>query len=95
MAVDFPGQGAALRLREVHLPPGTDRIAKAMIDYLETRPDVDTKWIGMHGISTGGYGAPRAANGAGRLKAILMSSGSYDLGKDLFDYLPSIQERVR
>ena len=24
-----------------------------------------------------------------------MSSGSYDLGRDLFDYLPSIQERVR
>ena len=24
-----------------------------------------------------------------------MSSGSYDLGRDLFDYFPSIQERVR
>jgi dienelactone hydrolase len=95
LAVDFPGQGGALRLRDLHLPPDTDRIAKAMIDYLETRPDVDPKLIGMQGISMGGYGTPRAASGEKRLKAVLMSSGSYDLGKDLFDYLPSIQERVR
>ena len=66
-----------------------------MIDYLETRPDVDAKRVAMQGISMGGYGVPRAASGEKRLKAALMSSGSYDLGKDLFDYLPSIQERVR
>src|SRR6266705_3049165 len=95
LAVDFPGQGAALRLRDLHLPPDTDRIAKAMIDYLETRPDVDAKRIAMQGISMGGYGTPRAASGEKRLKAVMMSSGSYDLGKDLFDYIPSIQERVR
>ena len=41
LAVDFPGQGGALRLKDLHLPPDTDRVAKAMIDYLETRPDVD------------------------------------------------------
>ena len=61
-----------------------------MIDYLETRPDVDAKRVAMQGISMGGYGVPRAASGEKRLKAALMSSGSYDLGKDLFDYLPSI-----
>src|ERR1700680_396945 len=38
LAVDFPGQGGALRLRDLHLPPDTDRIAKAMIDYLTFSP---------------------------------------------------------
>jgi pimeloyl-ACP methyl ester carboxylesterase len=38
---------------------------------------------------------PRAASGEKRVTAAFMSSGSYDLGHDLFDYLPSIQERVR
>ncbi len=95
LAVDFPGQGGALRLHDLHLPPDTGRIAKAMIDYLETRADVDAKRIGMQGISMGGYGVPRAASEEKRLKAVMMSSGSYDLGRDLFDYLPSIQERVR
>ena len=94
-AMDFPGQGGALRLHDLHLPPDTERIAKAVIDYLETRPDVDAKNIGMQGISMGGYGVPRSASGEPRIKAAMMSSGSYDLGQDLFDYYPPIQERVR
>jgi hypothetical protein len=35
LAVDFPGQGGAMRLHDLHLPPDTDRIVKALIDYLE------------------------------------------------------------
>jgi len=95
LAMDFPGQGGALRLHDLHLPPDTERLAKMVIDYLETRPDVDAKNIGMQGISMGGYGAPRAASGETRLKAVMVSSGSYDLGSDLFDWYPPIQERVR
>ncbi|MBZ5645126.1 MAG: esterase FrsA [Acidobacteriia bacterium] len=95
LAVDFPGQGGAMRLHDLHLPPDTERIAKAMIDYLETRPDVDATRVGMQGISMGGYGVPRAASGEKRIKAAFMSSGSYDLKSDLFEYYPPIQERVR
>ena len=95
LAVDFPGQGGALRLMDLHLPPDTERIAKAMIDYLETRPDVDARRIGMQAISMGGYGTPRCASGDHRIKAALMSSGSYCLQQDIFDYYPPIQERVR
>ncbi len=95
LAVDFPGQGGALRLKDLHLPPDTERVAKAMIDYLETRPDVDATRVGMQGISMGGYGVPRAASGEKRIKAAFMSSGSYDLKSDLFEWYPPIQERVR
>lgn len=95
LAIDFPGQGGALRLKDLHLPPDTERVAKAMIDYLETRPDVDAGRVGMQGISMGGYGVPRAASGEKRIKAGFMSSGSYDLKADLFEYYPPIQERVR
>lgn len=95
LAVDFPGQGGSLRLKDLHLPPDTERIGKAVIDYLETRADVDASKIGMQGISMGGYGTPRAASGEKRIKAALMMSGSYSLREDLFDYFPPIQERVR
>ena len=95
LAVDFPGQGAALRLKDLHLPPDTERISKAMIDYLETRADVDANRIGMQAISMGGYGTPRCASGDHRIKAALMSSGSFCLQQDIFDYYPPIQERVR
>ena len=94
-AMDFPGQGGALRLKDLHLPPDTERIAKALIDYLETRPDVDANRIGMQAISMGGYGTPRAASGDKRIKAAMMSSGSFCLQQDIFDYYPPIQERVR
>ena len=95
LAVDFPGQGGALRLKDLHLPPDTERISKAMIDYLEARADVDANRIGMQAISMGGYGAPRCASGDKRIKAALMSSGSFCLQQDIFDYYPPIQERVR
>ena len=95
LAVDFPGQGGALRLQDLHLPPDPERILTALIDYLETRADVDARRIGVQGISMGGWGAPRAASGEKRIAAVWMSSGSYDLGADLFDYYPPIQDRVR
>jgi dienelactone hydrolase len=95
LAVDFPGQGGALRLLELHLPPDTERIAKVMVDYLQSRPDVDANRIGMQAISMGGYGAPRCASGDPRIRAALMSSGSFCLQQDIFDYYPPIQERVR
>ncbi len=95
LAVDLPGQGAAMRLQHLALPPDPERLAKALIDYLETRPDVDPSRIGAQGISMGGWTAPRAASGEPRIKIVVMSSGSLDLGQDLFDYYPPIQDRVR
>ncbi len=95
LALDFPGQGGALRLLDLHLPPDTDRVVKVMIDYLATRPDVDATRIGLGGISMGGYGAPRAASAEKRITAAYMNAGSYDLKADLFEYFPPIQERVR
>jgi dienelactone hydrolase len=95
LVLDVPGQGWAMRVDNLALPPDTERLAKVMIDYLETRPDVDASRIGIQGISMGGWSAPRAASGEPRIKAVIMSSGSLNIGQDLFDYYPPIQERLR
>lgn len=95
LVVDLPGQGAAKRLQELYMPPDTERLVSDLVDYLETRPDVDADRIGLRGISMGGYAAPRAATADSRIKAIVTSAGSYDLRSDLFDYYPPIQDRVR
>jgi dienelactone hydrolase len=95
LVVDVPGQGDAMRLQNLALPPDTERIVKVLVDYLVSRPDVDANRIGMQGISMGGWSAPRAASGEPRIKAVVMASGSLNLGTDLFDYYPPIQERVR
>jgi dipeptidyl aminopeptidase/acylaminoacyl peptidase len=93
--VDGPGQGIPLRLKHVYAPPDSERVAKAVLDYLVTRPDVDPDRIGVSGASMGGYTAPRMASGENRIKAAVFFAGAFSLREDIFEYFPPIQERVR
>jgi len=60
LVVDQPGTGEALRLRELTAVYNAERWASPIVDYLETRPDVDARKIGLLGVSLGGYYCPRA-----------------------------------
>ncbi len=93
--VDGPGHGGSLRYKKVYAPPDSERVAKAVIDYLVTRPDVDPDRIGLHGSSMGGYSGPRCATVEKRIKAVAVWSGAYNLVDDIFDYYPPIQDRLR
>jgi dienelactone hydrolase len=76
LAFDGPGQGEAeyeLRIRGDYEAP-----VKAVVDYVESRSDVDTSNIGLWGVSLGGYYAPRAAAFEKRVKACISLSGPYD-----------------
>ena len=95
LVVDLPGHGAAKRVLGLYLPPDTERHISDVVDYLETRSDVDADRIGIQTVSMGGYVGPRAASGEPRIKAVWTSMGSHDLLRDLFDYYPPIQDRVR
>ncbi|MGI9258091.1 MAG: alpha/beta hydrolase family protein [Gammaproteobacteria bacterium] len=95
LVVDLPGQGAAKRLHHLWMEPDTERYVSDLVDYLETRDDVDADRIGLRGQSMGSYSAPRAASGEPRIKAVWTSAGAHDVLRDLFDYFPPIQDRVR
>ena len=95
LVIDLPGQGAAKRLKHLYMEPDTERYVSPLVDYLETRPDVDANRIGLLGQSMGSYSAPRAAAGEPRIKVVTVSAGSHDLARDLFEYFPPIQERIR
>lgn len=75
LSFDGPGQGEA----EYDFPitPEYEKPVKAVIDYLETRTDVDTGRLGIWGVSFGGYYAPRAAAFDKRIKACVALSGAY------------------
>ncbi len=60
LCVDQPGSGEALRLQHLPVDPHSEHWASRAVDWLETRPDVDPRRIGMTGISLGGHFAPRA-----------------------------------
>ncbi len=80
LIVDHPGVGEALRLQHLPSIPETEKPAKAAVDYLETRSDVDPKRIGMVALSLGGYYAPRAAAYEKRFKCCVAWGAIYDFG---------------
>lgn len=59
LIVDQPGTGEALRLQNLPAIYNSEDWGSAIVDYLETRSDIDPKRIGMQGVSLGGYYAPR------------------------------------
>jgi dienelactone hydrolase len=60
LVLDQPGTGEALRLQGFTARYDSEHWASRVVDWLETRKDVDSKRIGMHGVSLGGYYCPRA-----------------------------------
>jgi dipeptidyl aminopeptidase/acylaminoacyl peptidase len=60
LVIDQPGTGEALRLHDMKAVFNSEVWASKVVDYLETRSDVDAKRIGLEGVSLGGYYCPRA-----------------------------------
>jgi len=62
LILDGPGNGEAIRFRNLPLHHETERHAGAAYDYLASRPEFDPGRIGIMALSLGGYYAPRAAS---------------------------------
>ncbi len=91
LAIDGPGQGEM----EFERPMRFDYevAARAAIDALERRPDLDARRIGMLGVSLGGYYAPRAAAFEPRIRAVIAVAGPYAI-TDAFDQMPSLTQEA-
>jgi dienelactone hydrolase len=61
LAIDGPGQGESLRLRNIHSRPDYEVAGTAAYDYVAARSDVDARRVAVMGYSFGGYHAPRIA----------------------------------
>ncbi|WNG37404.1 prolyl oligopeptidase family serine peptidase [Archangium violaceum] len=60
LVIDQPGSGEALRLHDLKAVYDSERWASKVVDWLETREDIDARRIGLEGVSLGGYFCPRA-----------------------------------
>jgi 2,6-dihydroxypseudooxynicotine hydrolase len=87
LAFDGPGQGEGEY--DFALCPEYEQPVKAVVDFLETRHDIDINRVGIWGVSLGGHLAPRAACFEKRLKACVALSGAYQRSGN-FDGRPII-----
>jgi dienelactone hydrolase len=78
LAIDGPGQGEALRLQGIPSRYDYEVPARAALDYLTGRDDVDSKRVAVMGFSMGGYYAPRAAAMEPRFAACVAWGGHFD-----------------
>lgn len=81
LMVDQPGVGEALRLHDLTAIVESEVWAGAVVDYLETRSDVDSNSIGICAWSLGGYYAPRAAAFEKRFKLCVAWGANFNWGE--------------
>ncbi|HZD90732.1 MAG TPA: alpha/beta fold hydrolase [Pseudolabrys sp.] len=84
---DGPGQGEGQY--DFAIRGDYEVAVKAVIDYVESRGDLDGSRIGMWGVSLGGYYAPRATAFEKRIKACIALGGPFDWAA-AFDALPEL-----
>ena len=95
LLVDTPGRGSSIYLKGIKTRPDYEVPGKACIDYLVSRPEVDTNRIALVGISMAGYYAPRVAAFDKRIKALIAWSGCYTILDDLYDFCVHLQPTVQ
>lgn len=92
LIVDGPGNGEAIRFRNLYLRYDTEHYATPAYEWLAARPEVDPKRIGVMAISLGGYYAPRAAAFEPRFACCIAWGAQWDYQKiwqDRFDRIAS------
>ncbi|HEV3011092.1 MAG TPA: alpha/beta fold hydrolase [Burkholderiales bacterium] len=87
LAIDGPGQGEAEY--EIPICGDYERAARAVVDWIEQRSDLDKKNVAIWGVSLGGYYAPRAAAYEKRIKACIALSGPFEWDR-IWDGLPQL-----
>ena len=78
-----PGQPTVRRRQNIGFIPEWEKVVTPVVDYLESLPFVNTKCIGLLGISLGGFLAARAAAFEHRLAAVILIDAIYDLYQTL------------
>jgi dienelactone hydrolase len=85
--VDGPGMGKTLRLQGLPFRSDWEKVVTPVVDFAIKQPGVDSKRIGLMGISMGGVLAPRAAAFEKRLKVLIANPGCFDWSKTYTEFL--------
>jgi Alpha/beta hydrolase family len=78
-----PGQGEALFTQHLYFRRDYEAVLTPVVDWLQTRKEVDAARVGLVGRSFGGYLAPRGAAFEHRLAALVCDPAQPDMGARL------------
>jgi len=78
LVFDGPGMPSATHGKGLPFRPDWENVVGPVVDYAQTRPEVDNDKIALVGVSLGGELAPRAAAFEHRLAALVAVDGVYD-----------------
>jgi cephalosporin-C deacetylase-like acetyl esterase len=84
-----PGQGSQLFLHDIPFRYDWEKVITPIVDYLETRTDVNLDQVAVRGISFGGLLIPRAAAFEHRIGAVVADPGATEA---ILDYPPIIRD---
>ncbi|KAI1101256.1 alpha/beta-hydrolase [Jackrogersella minutella] len=89
-----PGQPTVRRQQNLGFIPNWWDVVTPVVDYLETRPEVDKKRIALTGMSFGGILAPLAASREHRFAAVLAIDGLQNLQTIALTQFPSTLAQI-
>jgi pimeloyl-ACP methyl ester carboxylesterase len=92
---DGPGQGRALRIDRRCTVLEYERPVASVLDYLETRSDIDARSIALLGFGMGGYQALRAVSFDRRVNACATSGAMHHVLHDLYLNYPPAQDQLK
>ncbi len=84
IAMDGPGQGSSNMQKIRAVGDAYERAGAAVMDYLQKRPEVDSKKIGVYGISMGSYWSLRLASYDHRAAAIASGVACFNPNNTIF-----------
>lgn len=91
-----PGQMDSLRFNpQSYFEPDFDKPVGALLDILQTNPQIDINKIALLGISFGGYFAARAACYNPLIKALIVNSPINDLKKYILGFSAADESEIK
>ncbi len=84
ISMDGPGQGSSNIQKIRAVGDNYERAGAAVIDYLETRPEVDADRIGVYGVSMGSYWSMRLASYDHRPAALASAVACFNPNNTIF-----------
>jgi dipeptidyl aminopeptidase/acylaminoacyl peptidase len=84
ISMDGPGQGNSNIQKIRAVADNYERAGAAVIDYLETREEIDSKKIGIYGVSMGSYWSLRLASYDNRPAALASGVATFNPNNTIF-----------